>query len=790
MSPHDLLARLVEELPVGVFAFSPDGDVLLWNPHAERLTGWERARLRRDGLAGLPLDAPTVDRIRDELLAGRPYRGRIPAAVGPGRGTLYFRAAPVSGPDGPILLGVLQDVDDARAGDEAFALLDALWETAPVGLAFFDRGVRYRRVNGAVLDLNGGTVDERLGRTPEDVHGALGAEIADGLRAVLADGRPRLDVAVRGRLWHGRGPLQEWRHYAYPVRGPDGGVAGVGLVIVEVTAAARTRREVDALAAERERALTRYQGLVEATSAAVWIREPDGSAVLDAPALRAITGQRAEEYRGWGFLDAVDPAHRDVVRAAWRAAIADGAEVVTCTYRLATARGHRWFRSRAVPVRVAGVVVEWVGTETDVDDETRARRRLDVLARATLAVNAVHGPDAELRALAESVVPGFADVCRIYLVDAQPGTGTGTGTVTGRRSVTRTTPGVPPPPPADERFTFPAGHPIARCVRGATSVLVHFPAGAADGVSAPEHRRWTADAGVTSMLAAPVVSCGAVVAALVLLTCGGRPAFTEDDRALVVELAARASTAVERAERFEQTRRVSLELQAAMLTEPPDHPLAEVHARYVPAAADLEVGGDWYDAFALPGGDLAVGVGDVAGHDRSAAAAMGQLRSMLRALACETEGAPSDVVRRLDRVASRLGVTAFTTLVFGRIGRHAGRTLFRFANAGHPPPVLVSPGGEPELLAGGVGVVLGVAPGRPRVDREVELVPGSTLLLYTDGLAERRHDPDDRAPGALLDLVRRGAGLPLPDLCEHLVRGTTADTGDDMVVLAVRVGAS
>ena len=156
------------------------------------------------------------------------------------------------------------------------------------------------------------------------MHGPVGAEIAAGLREVLADGRSRFDVPVRGRLWHGRGPLQEWRLYSYPVRSPDGEIVGVGLVVVDVTAAARTRREVDALAAERERALTRYQGLVEATSAAVWIREPDGSAVHDSPALRAITGQSVEEYRGWGFLDAVDPAHRDDVRGAWRRAVADG----------------------------------------------------------------------------------------------------------------------------------------------------------------------------------------------------------------------------------------------------------------------------------------------------------------------------------------------------------------------------------------------------------------------------------------------------------------------------------
>ena len=124
---------------------------------------------------------------------------------------------------------------------------------------------------------------------------------------------------------------------------------------------------------------------------------------------------------------------------------------------------------------------------------------------------------------------------------------------------------------------------------------------------------------------------------------------------------------------------------------------------------------------------------------------MGQLRSMLRALAYETgsgpPAAPSDVVRRLDRVASRLDVTGFTTLLFGRVCRQAGRTLFRWANAGHPPPVLVPPDGEPVLLRGGVGVVLGVAPERPRVDCEVELEPGATLLLYTDGLVERAQRP-------------------------------------------------
>jgi serine phosphatase RsbU (regulator of sigma subunit) len=436
-------------------------------------------------------------------------------------------------------------------------------------------------------------------------------------------------------------------------------------------------------------------------------------------------------------------------------------------------------------VRVAGVVVEWVGTDTDVDDEARARQRLDVLARAATAVSAVHEPEEELTALAESVVPEFADVCRVYLVDQ---VAPGGGPVVGRRSVTRMAAGIRPSPSSDERFSFGPAHPIARCVRTGTSVLVPVPVPPELAwYGTPEQHRWGEEIVVRSMLAAPVVSRGTVVAALLFLACGRRPAFTEDDRAVVVELAARVSAAVEQAERFEKTRQVSVALQSAMLTAPPTHPGLEVQARYLPAVAELEVGGDWYDAFALPGGDLAVGVGDVVGHDLPAAATMGQLRSMLRALAYETEGAPSDVVCRLDRVASRLDVTRFTTLLYGRVCRRAGSTVFRWANAGHPPPVLVPAEGEPVLLGGGVGVVLGVAPECPRVDRAVELPAGSTLLLYTDGLVERRNDPDDRASTDLLDLVRRGRGLPLSDLCDHLVRGTAADTGDDMVVLALRV---
>ncbi|MDT7613131.1 MAG: hypothetical protein QOF00_578 [Pseudonocardiales bacterium] len=787
--PADVLAGVVEALPAGIFALDASGRFILWNAAAERLTGWAAADVVGHDVSGSTLDVRTADRILDELREGRAFSGRLPASTATGR-SVYFRAAP--GPGGTIV-GLLRDVVDTGAEDEAFALLDALWETAPVGLAYFDIGGRYRRVNGAVLDMDGGSADDRIGRTLEEVHGPTGAAMAEGLIATLADGRTRTDVPVQGRLWHGRGPEQDWRVNYYAVRSPDGTIVGGGVVITDATAAERNRRELAAVAAEREHALNRYQSLVEATSAAVWIRDADGSASSDAPALRAITGQTAAEYMGWGFADAVHPDHRDGLRRAWRAAAAaELAGVFTRVYRLRTAAGeYRWFRTRAVPVHAGGRVVEWVGTETDIDDAMRSRERLDVLAEATYAMKAALDPEGELAALAEAVVPAFADLCRVYLFDPGPQR---SRAVSGRRSVTRVARWMRHPPANGERFAFRDSHPIARSMRTGTPMLVPITTDTMQEWGAGgEQVRWGREIGANSMLVAPIESRGEVVAALLLMSGRDRAPYTEDDLAFVRELAERASIAFDTAITFQQSRRVSVALQSAMLATPPAHPGVEIEARYLPAAAELQIGGDWYDAFPLPGGGLAVGVGDVVGHDLPAAATMGQLRSMLRGLAHDSsseggDATPSAVVARLDRVACGLAVTAFTTLIYGTLTRCGERTLFRWSNAGHPAPVLVVPGAAPRLLRG-ADVVLGVDPEAGRHDREVELPPGSTLLLYTDGLMERRDDPDDRAAAELLELVRSGVDLPLPAFCDHLVRGSSADTGDDIAVLAVRVDA-
>jgi PAS domain S-box-containing protein len=261
--------------------------------------------------------------------------------------------------------------------------------------------------------------------------------------------------------------------------------------------------------------------------------------------------------------------------------------------------------------------------------------------------------------------------------------------------------------------------------------------------------------GLQSTLIAPVFSERRVVAALAFAACRDRPHYTPEDLAFVTELAARASTAVEHGRAFQRTREAALTLQMAMLTDPPTLPPLEIEVRYQPAAApELEVGGDWYDAFMLPGGELAIAVGDVAGHDLAAATAMGQLRSMLRALAFSagTRSTPARVLKRLDYRATTLEITRFTSVLYGRLhhDQRTGQVHFR------------------------------------RHEDAVTLPAAATLVLYTDGLVERPGISLDEGISALLALADASADLPLKDFCDRLLHDAPG-TGDDIALLAVRL---
>ncbi len=230
-------------------------------------------------------------------------------------------------------------------------------------------------------------------------------------------------------------------------------------------------------------------------------------------------------------------------------------------------------------------------------------------------------------------------------------------------------------------------------------------------------------------------------------------------------------------------------LQRHLLGSPPVVPAFESAARYLPAVRGTRVGGDWYDAFPTLDGGTVLVIGDVAGHDPEAAAAMAEVRGMLRAVAVDA-ASPAAVLRALDRVMAHPSAPALVTAVVATLARTDTGATVCWSNAGHPPPALVEADGSARLLARTPERLLGVTPGAPRTDAEAHLGPGDTLLLYTDGLVERRDGTLDEGNAWLLDELLRRAGEPLDDLCDGLLAAVDASARhDDAALLAVRVPA-
>jgi sigma-B regulation protein RsbU (phosphoserine phosphatase) len=242
----------------------------------------------------------------------------------------------------------------------------------------------------------------------------------------------------------------------------------------------------------------------------------------------------------------------------------------------------------------------------------------------------------------------------------------------------------------------------------------------------------------------------------------------------------------------EREKEVALELQRSLLSgELPRDPGLELEVRYEPAEATLEVGGDWYDAFFLgEGRTVGLVMGDVVGRGIGAAATMGQLRSAVRALAA-TGLAPGPLLDALDAFAARHGVGTMATLAYAEVDLDAAAV--RLACAGHPPPALIAPGGEPRYWWAGRSVPLDAhARGPDRAQAEIALEPGTVILLFTDGLIERPEQPINTGLSSLLAQAAARRDDPLGSMADGILRAMVADRPgqDDVCLLAARVGRS
>ena len=415
----------------------------------------------------------------------------------------------------------------------------------------------------------------------------------------------------------------------------------------------------------------------------------------------------------------------------------------------------------------------------------RAAARTALLARVSAELSGALDGEAALGRLAQLVVPTITDGCIVTVVDRE-GRARDVGSWHAdpeRRALIADYTRV-------RLESLPATSPVAQALLGGTAATESV--AAVLGMMRPGPARTMLRAlGAESAVVLPLTTEGRTVGVLTLYQDPGRE-VRDDDVETARLVADQAAAAVARVHLQSQQSQLVEGLQRSLLTDPPPMPGVEVVVRYVPAAEAARVGGDWYDAFLQRDGTPVIVLGDVVGHDTAAAAAMGQLRGLLRGIAHHSGAGPAEVLRGLDEAIASMHDDTLATAVLARLeaagGSRGGRVL-RWANAGHPPPIVLAPDGTVSVLGRGTGdLMLGIDASTERDERTVELAPGSTVLLYTDGLVERRRSTLDEGTARLVAQLQELGERPLEHLCdallERLLQGTPED---DVALVAVRL---
>ncbi|MGY5884683.1 SpoIIE family protein phosphatase [Modestobacter lacusdianchii] len=442
---------------------------------------------------------------------------------------------------------------------------------------------------------------------------------------------------------------------------------------------------------------------------------------------------------------------------------------------------NQWFEVQAVPTP-QGL---WLYL-TEVTARRSASERLALLARVSHELVGTLNAPAAVGRIPRVLVPGLASWATVTLLGEDGGLRDAGGWHTD-----------PAGTPLVRRYgaatqeSSPTTAPVLRAMT--TGAPVHVagvelagPALSAVATGAAREMLQVLAPGAMTVL--PIPGRDRVLGALTLGHDRHRP-VDPADVATATEVAERAGLALDNARLYEQQRRLAEELQRSMLTAPPEPDHAEVVVRYLPAAEAARVGGDWYDAFLQPDGATVLVIGDVVGHDTTAAASMGQLRSMLRGIAVSGDASPAQLLAQLDAAMTQLQLHTYATAALARFEQspadlERGVTRMRWANAGHPPPLVIHPDGTIAELASWRGdLMLGVDSTAQRDDSVVSLDRDTTVLLYTDGLIERRDADLDDGMSRLRAAAAEFAGRPLAELCDQLIDRLVDTTPEDDVAL-------
>nr|BFD96405.1 SpoIIE family protein phosphatase [Kitasatospora sp. Xyl93] len=418
--------------------------------------------------------------------------------------------------------------------------------------------------------------------------------------------------------------------------------------------------------------------------------------------------------------------------------------------------------------------------------ERAALDRLALLADTGLALSSTLNLHERLHRVCQVLTQRLADWCVADLLDDTAGRVERVCVVHGdpRMPMPEGLLGRLPPLAEDTQGSLP------RVMRGAGPLLVTDFAPPERAQSALEARQLDMFERLeaSSAIVAPLRARREVLGALTLVRTRDEYPFTGDDVLLVAELVRGIALGVDNARLHQHTRRTAERLQRALLPDVPPVANLDLVARYAPSSTTAEIGGDWYDAFVLPTDDLVLVIGDVAGHDLRAAVAMSALRNMLRGIAVDRREPPGEVLRQLDRASTTLTPQSTATCVYALVkGGESGPWELHHSSAGHLPPLLTTEDGGTRYLDGAAGLLLGMDADTPRPTAREPLAPGSTLLLYTDGLIERRGQSLDDAMDRLRRHTAALARAPLHVFCDELVIALGAESDDDIALLAVRV---
>ena len=469
----------------------------------------------------------------------------------------------------------------------------------------------------------------------------------------------------------------------------------------------------------------RYRSLANTVPQLIWTANAAGEIDYVNDRWVDYTGLDVRETRGAGWLSALDERGRLTPRVAWNESLRLG-RPFGGEYRLRNAATGRlrWFLVDVIPMTdETGAIARWIGTCTDIDRSKRTEEREAFLAAAGDRLSASLDLNATLATIADVITGSMASWSRVDLIaeDGRFVNASVSSTMIAEEAELRTLLGNGVGSGLTELFAvvIDAREPLVE--RDGTLL-----AGPARGVRSVNH------------VLVPLISGET---ALGVLTLGHVDEAWPDveDLAIARDFGRRAAQALDHARRYERERATADSFQRAMLPHVlPDLPNVTFSASYSAASETRRVGGDFYDAFVLPNGRVALTIGDVTGHGLEAAVIMGEIRQSIRAAASFEDAPPSTILDRASRLLIGSGRGVFVTAVFGVLDPHTG--VLEYATAGHPSPVVYD-GHAPARLPGS-GLPIGLRDD-DGVDFALTLPAACTIVLYTDGLIEFARDLDE-----------------------------------------------